>query len=303
MISPSRFRSLQPVERAVVFMLIAAVTLPGLSACAKYLSDYSVVQITWARYAGHFAFMVVVFAPRSGLAILRSARPRLQLTRSALHCASAILTFVALGFISLATSTAIFFSGPLMVTALAPFVLREQLGWDRALAVVVGFAGALVVVRPGWTGEHFAALLMFASAAASAAVQLLSRKLAAYDQALTSNTYMVLIGFLAMSLPLPFVWRMPDTGLDALAFVLIGCVGGLGHYFLVRAFELAPASVVSPLNYAQIVGAIVLGYILFGELPDIWTWVGSAIIAFSGIFILVRERRDPNTGGAPPNRA
>ncbi len=279
------------LERAVLFVVLAILVLPVINACAKFLNSYSVIQITWARYAGHFLFMLLVFAPRSGLALLRSTRLPLQLTRSSLHCLSAILTFYALGFVALPTATAISFSAPLMVTVLAPLVLGERVGVTRWLAVAAGFIGALVVVRPGASGQDWAVALLLANAAASAVIQLMSRKLAQHDGAAISNTYMVLVGFVLMSLPLPFVWRMPSDLLDALVFVGIGISGGVGHYLLVRAFELAPAAFVSPFTYGQILGATLISYLVFGQLPDAWTWVGAAIIVASGLFILYWERR------------
>lgn len=277
--------------RAVVFMLLAAATLPGINACAKYLDGFAVVQIAWARYAGHFAFMVVVFAPTNGLGILRSSRPALQLLRSALHCGSAVLTITALGMVALPTVTAISFLAPLLVTVLAPFLLGERLSVDRILAVLVGFAAALIIVRPGIGDQNLALLLLLGNAICSANVAILSRKLAAHDRAITSNTYMVLIGFALMSLPLPFVWQNPTEALDIVVFVLIGLFGGIGHYCLVSAYEQAPASFVSPFNYAQIVAATILSYLIFGQLPDLWTWVGAALITASGLYLLVRERR------------
>ncbi|WP_375458984.1 DMT family transporter [uncultured Enterovirga sp.] len=277
--------------RAVGYMLLAAAVLPGINACAKYLGEYSVIQITWARYAGHFAFMIVLFAPSNGLGILRSSRPKLQLLRSALHCGSAVLTITALGMVSLPTVTAISFLSPLIVTMLAPMLLGERLTLDRALAVAVGFAAALIIVRPGFGDQNLAMVLLLGNALCSANVQILSRRLAAHDRALTSNTYMVVIGFVLMSLPLPFVWRNPADMQDVIAFLLIGIFGGIGHYFLVSAYEQAPASFVSPFNYAQIVAATILGYVIFGQLPDLWTWVGAALITASGIYLLLRERR------------
>jgi drug/metabolite transporter (DMT)-like permease len=178
-----------------------------------------------------------------------------------------------------------------MVTALSPFVLGEKVGPARAVAVGVGFAGALVIVRPGTGSYGWPALILLGSAAASAFIQLLSRKLARHDPALTSNTYMVLVGFVLLTVPLPAIWIWPDNLVDVAVFLAIGIVGGIGHYLLVRAFELAPAAFVSPFNYAQILGATLLGYMIFGQLPDVWTWVGAAIVAASGIFILLRERR------------
>jgi drug/metabolite transporter (DMT)-like permease len=271
--------------------MLAVLVLPIINACAKFLNSYSVIQITWARYAGHFLFMLLVFAPRSGLDLLRSTRLPLQLIRSSLHCLSAILTFYALGFVALPTATAISFSAPLMVTALAPLVLGEKVGVIRWLAVAVGFVGAMVVVRPGASGQDWAVGLLLANAAASAVIQLMSRKLAQHDGAVISNTHMVLVGFVLMSLPLPLVWRMPTDLLDVLVFVGIGITGGVGHYLLVRAFELAPAAFVSPFTYGQILGATLISYLVFGQLPDIWTWVGAAIIVASGLVILYWERR------------
>lgn len=177
-----------------------------------------------------------------------------------------------------------------MVTGLAPLILGERVGFVRWLAVGAGFMGALVVVRPGASGQDWAVALLLANAAASAVIQLMSRKLAQHDGAVISNTYMVLVGFVLMSLPLPFVWRMPTDSLDALVFLGIEITGGVGHYLLVRAFELAPAAFVSPFTYGQILGATLISYLVFGQLPDTWTWVGAAIIVASGLFILYWER-------------
>ncbi|WP_230532881.1 DMT family transporter [Microvirga roseola] len=279
------------LERAVLFVVLAVMVLPIINACAKFLSSYSVVQITWARYAGHFLFMLLVFAPHHGLDLLRSTRLSMQLIRSSLHCASAILTFYALGFVALPTATAISFSAPLMVTALAPLVLEEKVRLVRWLAVGAGFIGALVVVRPGVGGQDWAITLLLVNAAVSAVIQLMSRKLAQHDGAAVSNTYMVLVGFVLMSIPLPFIWRTPTEPVDLLVFIGIGVSGGVGHYLLVRAFELAPAAFVSPFTYGQILGATLISYLVFGQLPDAWTWAGAAIIVASGLFILHRERR------------
>jgi drug/metabolite transporter (DMT)-like permease len=281
--------------RAVLFMLAAAVLLPLLNASVKYLvTTYPVAELLWARYAGHLAFMLVVFAPRHGRALLASSRPALQIARSLLFCCSTFLMFYALGFVPLATAAAISFTAPLIVTAAAPLFLGERVGLARAVAVTAGFIGALIVVRPGSGALHWAAFLIFGSAAASASTQLLSRKLVAYDSPETSNTYMVLAGFLLATIPLPFVWVPPELPWHAFLFLMLGVLGGLGHYCLVRAFELAPAPFVSPFNYAQILGAALLGVMVFGQLPDISTWVGAAIIAASGVFILFRERTRRN---------
>lgn len=279
-------------KQAVLFMALAAVFLPLLNAAIQYLAPaYPVGQLLWVRYAGHLAFMVVVFAPARGAALLASRRPGLQVARSALFCASTFLTFYALGFVPLATATVILFTSPLIVTALAPLLLRETVDRASVLAVLAGFAGALIVARPGSGALHWSAFLILGSAAASAMTQILSRKLAGHDRPETSNTYMVLVGFALASLALPFVWRWPAGWWDALLLAALGVFGGLGHYCLVRAFELAPAPFVSPFNYAQILGAALLGFLVFGQVPDLWLWSGAAVIAGSGVFILLDQQR------------
>ena len=277
--------------RAVLFMLVAAALLPVLNASIQYLAPtYPVGELLWLRYAGHLAFMLVVFAPRHGLRLFASTRPGLQVARSLLFCGSTFLTFYALRFVPLAAAAAIFLTAPLIVTGLAPFVLGERVGLTRTLVVAAGFLGALIVVRPGSGALHWAAFLIFGSATASALTQLLSRKLAGHDSPETSNTYMVTAGFLLASIPLPFLWQPPAGAWDAFLFVMLGVLGGLGHYFVVRAFELAPAPFVSPFNYAQILTAALVGFLVFGQLPDLWTWCGAGIIAASGLFMLFYER-------------
>ena len=277
--------------RAVLFMLFAAVLLPLLNASIKYLvTTYPVAELLWARYAGHLGFMLLVFWPRHGWSLLASSRPVLQVIRSLLFCGSTFLMFFALGFVPLATAAAISFTAPLIVTAASPLILGEKVRVSRALAVAAGFLGALIVVRPGSGALHWAALLIFGSATASAMTQLLSRKLAGSDSPETSNTYMVVAGFVLATIPLPFIWQPPADHWHAFLFVMLGVLGGLGHYCLVRAFELAPAPFVSPFNYAQILGAALLGFLVFGQLPDAWTWAGAGIIAASGLFILFHER-------------
>jgi drug/metabolite transporter (DMT)-like permease len=288
------------LNRAVAYMLVAAVLIPLLNASAKYLAaTYPILEIAWARYAGHFVYMLLFFFPRRGLRLLACSRPALQLVRSTLLCVSTLIFIAGLRYVPLPTATAISFTGPFIVTALAPLLLGERVGPERWLAVAVGFIGALIVVRPGMAGTNAAAFLFFGSAFFSALYQLLTRKLAAHDPAETSITYIALAGFVLTTLPLPLVWETPRTWSDALIFLSLGLFGGFGHYFLVRAFEIAPAPFVSPFNYAQLLGAALLGFVVFGHVPDAFVWLGAATIAGSGLFMLYRERRKVQAKAAP----
>lgn len=280
------------LNRAVLYMLIAAVLIPLLNASAKYLTrDYPIIEITWARYAGHFVYMIIAFAPRRGLRLLQASQPMLQLVRSTFLCIATLIFITALRYVPLPTATAISFTAPFIVTALAPVLLGEAVGVRRWAAVATGFLGALVVVRPGLVGTNEAALLVLGSALCSALYQILTRKLAAHDPAETSITYIALAGFVVTTIPLPFVWVTPASFLDAALFVGLGIFGGFGHYFMVRAFELAPAPVISPFGYSHLIGAALLGYLVFGQLPDLWTWLGALIIVGSGLFMVLSERR------------
>jgi drug/metabolite transporter (DMT)-like permease len=284
--------------RAVVYMIIAMTLIPVLNASAKYLTtDYPIIEIVWARYAGHFVYMLLAFAPRRGASLLVSAQPGMQLLRSTFLCISTGIYMTALHYVSLTTAAAISFTGPFMVAAMAPLILGERVGAMRWLAIGVGFLGALVVIRPGLGAFEAAAFLVFGSSFFSACYQIMTRKIAAHDRAETSITYIALAGFVLTSIPLPFFWKTPQSMLDLALFIGLGVFGGFGHYFLVRAFELAPAPFISPFNYGQLVGAALLGFVVFGHIPDIWVWIGSAVIAASGLFILYWERRKAR---APP---
>jgi drug/metabolite transporter (DMT)-like permease len=278
------------LHRAVLYMVFAAALIPLLNASAKYLAQhYPVLEITWARYAGHFVYMLIAFVPRRGVLLLAASRPVLQLLRSALLCVSTLIFISALRYVPLPTATAISFTSPFIVTALAPWLLQERVGPRRWSGVLAGFSGTLLVVRPG-DSMNFAALLVFGSAISSALYQILTRKLAAHDPAETSITYIALAGFVITTVPLPFVWVTPASWLDAAVFVGLGLFGGFGHYFIVRAFEIAPAPFVSPFNYGQLLGAVLLSFIVFGQLPDLWVWSGAFMIVAAGIYVLFADR-------------
>jgi drug/metabolite transporter (DMT)-like permease len=276
--------------RAVMFIVLAAVLLPMLNAGAKYLADrYPIIEITFARYAGHFLYMIIAFAPLHGRALMKSSMPGVQIFRSTLLCASTLLFIAGLRYLTLPTATAISFTAPIIVTALSPLMLREHVGPWRWGAVAAGFVGALVIVRPG-ASENWAGLLTLAGAFSAALYQIVSRRFAGRDSVATSITYMALVGFVLTAIPLPFVWQTPASLWDVVVFLSLGLFGGFGHYFLVRAFELAPAPTIAPFNYVQLVTASGVAYAIFGHLPDAWTWIGATIIVASGILILHRER-------------
>ena len=270
----------------------AAAMFACLNAAAKYLSpDYSVAQLLWARTAGHLAFVVAAFGPRYGRRLFVTGYPASQLLRSLMLLCSTAFNFAALRFIGLATAATINFTSPLIVALLAAPVLGERVGVRRWAAIAVGFAGVLVVMRPVAETPRLAAVLSLGTAACYALYQVLTRRVAASDPPETTVGYSALVGTVVMTAVVPFTWTAPSSWGALLLMVSMGLTGGLGHYFVARAYLWAPASVVSPFNYVQLLGAATTGYLIFGDVPGGALWLGAALIAGSGLFIVYSERR------------
>jgi len=301
LVSPVRAagRSGDDVVKAILYMCIAIALFPFLNATVKYLTPYySMAEIVWARYFGHLVYMIVLFMPRRGLRLFATHRLSGQIARSLLLFASTVSFFLGLKGVSLAMAASINFIGPFIVTALSVPLLGERVGLRRWSAVVIGFIGALIIIRPGTGAVHWSALFIVVNATCYALYQILSRRLAAVDPPETTITYVALAGVVVASLWLPFDWRLPESAIHWAAFFALGLFGCLGHYFAMRAFERAPAAVLSPFSYGQLIGATLLGYAMFGDFPDGWTWVGAAIIVASGLYMTYREAQLKKAGAA-----
>jgi drug/metabolite transporter (DMT)-like permease len=275
---------------AIGFMLAAIAILPVMNVTVKYLAqEYSTTQLVWARYTGHLVFVLALFLPRHGFAMLRAHKPGVHIVRSSLMFLSTVMFFFGVRYIDVPVASSINFTAPLMVTALAVPFLGEKVGVRRWAAVCVGFAGALIVIRPGSAVAHWAMIFSFGSAVMYALYQVLTRRFATADSAETSVTYIALVGTAISTVALPFQGGLPHTWFDAALFALCGLIGALGHWFIIRAFRVGEASVLSPFNYGQLIMATAASYAVFGTLPDLWTWVGAGIIISSGLYITYRE--------------
>ncbi len=267
-------------------MCLAGLIFPFMTGTAKILgADYSSLQVSWARAFGHVLIMLAIFLPRRGMGLFRTRRPLLQLARSTAMFTSNLCFFFAVTFIPLAKAAAVSLAAPLIVALLAWPLLRERTTPARVLASAFGFLGVLVVIRPGGALFHWASLFVLASAGCYALYQILTRKLAGVDQPETSNLYSSVIGAFGMLLVVPFVWRNPATLADALMFVSLGVLGCAGHFLVVLAMGRAPANIVSPFQYFQLLGSVGIGWLFFADLPDAMTWLGAAIIVAAGLFI------------------
>jgi drug/metabolite transporter (DMT)-like permease len=278
--------------RAVLLMCVGVSMFPFLNTGIKLLtSHYSVVEIVWARFTGHLLTMILVFMPSQGWRIFRANRPVIQITRSFLLLGSTSLSVSGIGYVPLATASAIGFSSPIIVTALSVPLLSESVGPRRWSAVLVGFVGVLIVVRPGSGQLTTATLLLLGASACYALYQIATRRSSMHDTAETGIIYAALVGTVATSLLVPFAFDTPHGIADIALMASLGLFGGVGHYFVIRAFRLGPAALISPLGYLELVGTTTLGYLVFGNFPDSWTWAGAGLIIVSGVYIAIRERR------------
>ena len=274
---------------AALLMIAAAACFVGMTSTVKLLStEFSTAQIVWGRYAFHLAIVLVLLRGRLD-AVVATARPKVQLARSLLMFAATSFSFLALRWLPLAEVAAIMFLTPVIVTALAALALGEPVGLRRWGAVATGFLGAVVIIRPGFEAVHPAALAAVLCAFSYGSYQITTRVVGDSAPPFVSLFYTCAVGVLVSSLALPLVWRTPDLagwGLMALS----GTFGALGHLAMIGALARAHASFATPFTYTQLIWATLLGFVLFGELPDLYTYVGAALIAASGLYVMHRER-------------
>jgi drug/metabolite transporter (DMT)-like permease len=280
--------------RLVGIGLMCATTLvfSCLDATAKYLgTQMPTLQVVGVRCVTAFVIALLFSNPFTRPDLLRTGRPMLQFWRSSMLLGSTMFNFMAFRFLQLDEAMAILFSTPFLIAILAGPMLGEWVGWRRWTAILVGFSGVLLVVRPGVGGFQWAALLSFGSAVCYAFYNILTRMLSRVDSSETTLFYANLFGCVVMAPVLPFVWTTPPTWLDVALMPALGVLGAGGHFLLILAHRRAPASVLSPFIYTQIVWASMFGYLVFGNVPSRWTIAGAGIVIASGLDLLYRERK------------
>lgn len=289
------------LARAIPLYILAGLFLSSLDATAKILvQDYPVWWVVWARFAGHVLIVLPLAWAKVGRDFWRTRQPLLQLGRSSLLLAATIAFFSALLYLPLAEASAISFLAPMIVVLLSGPLLGEVVPRARWAAVAVGFAGVLLVTRPGSAAFHPSALLMLGVALFNALYQLLTRKLRG-DSAYTTLFYSAMVGTVAFTGMLPFLDPHPLPGFsDALLFLLLGLLAGLGHWCMITAFLQAQASQLTPFGYLQMVWPLGFGWLLFGQFPDSVSMAGMSIILAGGVWLAWQERWRAQPLIAPP---
>jgi len=276
----------------IALMCAAVALFAVLDTMAKYLNtQMDSLQIAWARYTSAFVLTLIVSNPLTHRDLLRSASPKLQIVRSLLLVASTVLNFLALRWLQLDEVLSIIFTFPFIVAIASGPMLGEWLGWRRWCAICFGFGGVLLITRPGFGGMHPAALLSLAATICYGLYAVITRIVSRVDSNQTSLFYANCIGALVMLPVIPFVWQAPANWVIALMLLGTGVLGSLGHFFLISGHRLAPAAVLSPFVYTQLLWVVILGYLVFDHVPNHWTMAGAAMVVGSGLYLLYRERR------------
>lgn len=275
----------QPTGIALLLLAVLGFTL--MDATAKALTqDYHPVQVVWTRFVGNLLIFAVIFRGRL-LVQLRTRQPGMQFARALMQLASVGLFFTSLQFIGLAEATAIMDINPVLITLGAALFLGERIGPRRIAGIAAALVGAMLIIRPGPGVFEVAALLPLAGAFTYAAGALLTRMVRS-DSVATSVTWSAVVGTVATSLLVPFLWQPVAPG-DLWLFLALALFGTLSQWFLVRAFSMAEAGALAPFGYTGLLWAGVWGWLFFGQFPDLWTIGGAAIIVAAGLYVWSRE--------------
>jgi drug/metabolite transporter (DMT)-like permease len=279
---------------AIALIIGAMAFFAVLDTTAKYLSQHvSPLQVSWLRYVFHTIFAALILNPWTAPGVWRTKKPGLQLLRSVLLGATTVFNFSAISFLQLDQAVAIAFVTPLLVVLFSGPILGEFVPRRYMIAILIGFFGVLLVTKPGFGAFHFAYLLALGNAICSAFYNITTRFVSAYDSARTSIAVTGLFGALALAPIMPFVWQWPESSFIWFLHIATGALGGFGHFLLILAHVRAPAPVLAPFIYVELLFMILTGWLVFSDVPDVWTLAGAAIVIAAGLYLLTRERAQP----------
>jgi drug/metabolite transporter (DMT)-like permease len=276
--------------RGIALILASTVFLGASDVTAKYLSStLPSIEIAWIRFLVFALIMVPAMVPGSPFYAMRTPRPAFQMLRGIALLASSLFFISGLRFLPIAEASATGFVAPLFVTALSIVFLGEKVGLRRWLATAAGLAGVLIILRPGTSAFHPAAFFPLVSALAWACTLIMTRLMSGRERAATIMTYSSIAGVCILTAMVPLVWVAPSWH-DVLFGIFIGVASTAGQWIVVLAFRYADASVLAPFSYTQLLWVSILGFLVFGEVPDMWTVTGAAFIVASGLYTAHRER-------------
>jgi len=277
---------------AILMIIITGAMLAGMDVTAKYLAlELPILVVLWARYFFHTAITFTVYAAkRRSFQFLRARRPGLQLIRAASLFGATSFMYVAITLMPLGDAAAIQFFAPVLMTLFAGLFLGEHVGPRRLAGVAIAFIGVMLVARPGSDVLGWTALLPLATAILLAVYMVMTRVIRTKDNPDATTFYSTAVGAVVLTAIVPFYWQALSPSQWGL-MVTMGLAGAGGHFLLVKAFHSAEASMLAPFTYSQVVAAIIWGFVVFGDVPSIWTTCGATLIVGSGIYVWYRETR------------
>ena len=286
--------------KGILMIVMAMFIFACQDTVTKQLAQtYDAPQILWVRFLFFGVFAVILSSWNQPLKqVVKAHRPWLQIVRSLLIVLEISAFVLAIRVLSLAETHALFASFPLMVTAMSALILRERVGIRRWAAVLVGFSGVLIILRPGFGVFQLESLIALSAALMFSIYHVLTRIVSRNDSSNTSMLYMAVIGAAIMTCIGPLYWIEPTPQAWRL-LALLSLTGAVGHLLLIKALECAPASVLQPFNFTLLVWETLMGYIVFNNLPDMWTLIGGAVVVASGLYTIYRERQR-NVPEVPP---
>lgn len=289
-------RAIPPLEErhnaGIGVLMLSQIALVALDVSAKWMSIDGIptAEIVFVRYGVHVALILMILLPIRGWGLFRTGSWKLELARGLCLLGTTGSNFLAMRYLPLTVTGALIFTSPILVCALSGPLLGETIGWRRWLAIVVGFIGILVIVRPGTEAFQPAALLSVLAAVCSAFFSIFTRKLAGIDSAMTQQFYAGAVALFFVT-PIAFTgWVWPSNGVTWLAFFGAGAVGLIGHLLISVAHRFASPSTLAPFNYSQLLYLALASWLIFNQPPDQWFYLGAGIIIASGLYIWLRER-------------
>lgn len=273
----------------IIIMITGMFFFAAADTLAKLLNEsFHPLQIVWVRQIGLFIGVMVLLLVK-GFGILKTSHRKIQIARGITAATSATLFVVAIGYVELVDAIAVSFVAPFIVTVMGAFILKEKVGLRRWSAVCIGFIGTLIILRPGMGSVHPALFIVVLAASAFAIRQIISRSLSGEDSLLTTIAYTGIVSTAILTIPMLFFWQWPTTNEQIYMLIGIAIVSAIGEICVIKALELAEAVSVAPMQYTLIIWGTMYGYLIFNHLPDMWTWVGTAVIMATGIYTFHRE--------------
>lgn len=273
-------------------VLCAMAILPLIDVCAKFLGQQGVpiLQMVWARFFFGSAFTLPFALKAAGKRAFKPVNPLFNAGRATALIAGTFFFFMALKYLPIADTLAIYFVQPILITALSPILLREHVGIRRWITVAIGFLGVLIIIRPGFQAFNLGVVFALMSGLCSSVYIIITRHLTGKAIAIVTTFQTSVMGAIALTAALPLYWSAVGTP-QIILLVLLGAIAIAGHYLITKAYDYAEASLLSPFNYTEMIMAVIAGWYFFGDFPDAWTFVGVAILICCAIYISLRERK------------